>query len=95
MVDSMFTSGYERVVRSLVELRKQAGLTQRQLAAALGREQNFVGRVETGQRRVDLIEFLWICRACGADPEAEMIRLLRSLDGLVPARPPKRRTGHR
>jgi transcriptional regulator with XRE-family HTH domain len=91
MVDSMFTSAYDGVVQSLVRLRKSAGLSQRQLAEELGREQNFVGRVETGQRRVDLVEFIWICRACKADPEAEMMALLKNLRGRVPARPAKRR----
>ena len=91
MVDSMFTSGYDRIVRLLVDLRKRAGLTQRQLADVLGREQNFVGRIETGQRRVDLVEFIWICRACKADPEAEIVGLLRSFPGLASQRPPRRR----
>ena len=59
-------------------------LTQRQLAKALGREQNLIGRIETGQRRVDLIEWISICHACGADPEAETLRLLRLITHLVP-----------
>ena len=58
MVDSMFTQGYRQIVASVVAMRKQAGLSQRQLAEALGREQNLVARIETGQRRVDIIEIL-------------------------------------
>ena len=49
-------------------MRKAAGLTQRELARRLGREPSFVARIEQGERRVDLVEFYWICRACKADP---------------------------
>ena len=51
-----------------MELRKAAGLTQRELAKKLSREHSFVARVELGDRRLDLVEFFWVCRACGADP---------------------------
>ena len=54
-------------------------LTQRQLAEALGREQNLGGRIETGQRRVDLVEFVWICRACGVKPEEHVLLVVRRL----------------
>ena len=82
MVDSMFTNGYQQVVAAIVAMRKQAGLTQRQLAEALGREQNLVGRIETGQRRVDLVEFVWICRVCGVSPEERALEVVRRLSGL-------------
>jgi transcriptional regulator with XRE-family HTH domain len=68
-------------------MRQRAGMTQRQLAEAVGREQNYVARIETGQRRVDLIELLQICRACGLEPEEEVAKLARKLARLMP---PKR-----
>ena len=86
MARSVFTSGYEQLVAALVAMRKGAGLTQRQLAARLGREQNFVGRVETGQRRVDLIEFIWICRACEAEPVGEIKKIVDSVGAPVRSR---------
>ena len=91
MVESMFSSAYALLIEAVVTLRKNAGLTQRQLADRLGREQSFVGRIETGQRRLDLVEFIWICRACGAEPEQEVSRLTRRLAGHVrPGRPRKK-----
>jgi len=90
MVASMFTGAHEELTRAVVELRKKAGLTQRQLAEAVGREQNFIGRIETGQRRVDLVEWVTICRACGADPETEIARLVRKIAPSVPSRRRKR-----
>jgi transcriptional regulator with XRE-family HTH domain len=70
----------------VVELRKGAGMTQRQLANAVGRKQSYIGRIETGQRRIDLVEWVGICQACGADPEKTIARLVRKIVGLVPAR---------
>jgi hypothetical protein len=55
----------------------------------VGREQNFVARVETRQRRLDLVEWVSICRACGVDPEREIAGLLKRIVSLVPQRRPR------
>jgi transcriptional regulator with XRE-family HTH domain len=68
MEKSTFTPLYELFRMKLVALRKNAKLNQRQLAERLGRDHSFVGRIELGERRLDLVEFFWVCRACGADP---------------------------
>jgi len=49
----------------LREMRKEAGLQQVALAERLGRPQSFVSDVEKGQRRVDILELMEICDACG------------------------------
>lgn len=90
MVDTMFSSAYAELISVLVDMRKQAGLTQRQLADALGREQNFVGRIETSQRRVDLVEVIQICKACGIDPEAGVGDLVARIASRVPRKRPRR-----
>lgn len=77
MTKSIFTPEYDLLRARLVEMRTSAGLTQRQLAAKLGRERSFVARVEQGERRVDLVEFAWICRACGVSAEKITRDLLR------------------
>jgi transcriptional regulator with XRE-family HTH domain len=70
----------ECVRRMIVALRNKAGLTQRQLAAKLQRERSFVGRLELGERRLDMVEFFWLCRACGADAAKESVALMRQLE---------------
>ena len=84
MVESMFTSAFAELVAAVVDMRKRAGLTQRELARRVGREQNFVARVETGQRRLDLIELVQICQACGTSPEDEVQRLIRKVVKRLP-----------
>jgi transcriptional regulator with XRE-family HTH domain len=59
----------------LVETREKAGLTQHQLAKKLHKPQSFVAKYEGGERRVDVIEFLAIARAMGADA-ATLLRAL-------------------
>ena len=55
MRKSTHTPEAEIVQRKLVEMRKAAGLTQRQLAARLEREPSFVWRIENGERRKIMI----------------------------------------
>lgn len=65
------TLGSERhkaLVRMLIEKREAAGLTQTELANRLGEYQSFVARLESGQRRVDVIEFLELAEALSFDP---------------------------
>lgn len=54
----------------MIDARKQAGLTQHQLAKKIGRPQSFVAKYEGGERRIDVIEFLKIVRAMGGNPTA-------------------------
>jgi transcriptional regulator with XRE-family HTH domain len=62
------TRGHHTLIGMLVAVRERAGLTQRDLAARLRRPRSFVGRMEVGERRIDVIEFIEIARALGADP---------------------------
>ncbi|MGA2175358.1 MAG: helix-turn-helix transcriptional regulator [Verrucomicrobiota bacterium] len=66
--------------KMIVALRTKAGLTQRQLAEKLQRERSFIGRLELGERRLDMVEFFWFCRACEADPVKEAATLMRQLE---------------
>lgn len=54
----------------LVVARKAAGLSQGALADRLYRHQQFVSRYETGERRLDVVEFIDIAHALSIDPAA-------------------------
>jgi transcriptional regulator with XRE-family HTH domain len=52
----------------MVGARKASGLTQHALAQRLKKPQSFVAKYEGGERRLDVVEFVTIARALGADP---------------------------
>jgi transcriptional regulator with XRE-family HTH domain len=75
-LSSLFYDLYDRCLAGLVEARKKAGITQTELAAELGRPQSFVAKYESGERRLDVAEYLMIARALAADP----YRVLRAAE---------------
>ena len=68
MRKSLKSAEYERLVALFVALRRGTGIRQQGLAKKLGRPQSFVAKYEGGERRIDVIEFITIARALGADP---------------------------
>ena len=79
MDKSIYSRQSECLQTTLTASRKKAGLTQRQLAEKLRREHSLVGRLELGERRLDMVEFYLLCKACGADPESTARKLMRKL----------------
>ena len=49
-------AGYQYLLKRLREARLKAGLTQVQVAKALGRHQSYVTKCELGERRIDPID---------------------------------------
>ncbi len=47
---------YRQFLKQLRAARLEAGLTQVEVAGALGKPQSFVSRVELGERRLDIVE---------------------------------------
>ncbi len=70
MPKSVFTDAYTSFREALVALRKDAGVSQVELARRLGKPQQFVSRYELGIRRIDVVEFYAIASALGREPEA-------------------------
>jgi transcriptional regulator with XRE-family HTH domain len=70
------SKGHKALIGLLVSTRERAGLTQRDLAARLKRPNSFVGRIEAGERRVDVIEFIEIARVMDADPRQLFAKLI-------------------
>jgi transcriptional regulator with XRE-family HTH domain len=56
------------LIELLIAKREVAGMTQTELADKLGEYQSFVARLESGQRRVDVVEFLEIAEVLDFDP---------------------------
>lgn len=66
-IKSVQDARYRATIEALREARLATPLTQIELAAALGRSQQFVSKYESFERRLDVIEFIDIAIALGVD----------------------------
>jgi transcriptional regulator with XRE-family HTH domain len=60
----------------LIATRREAGLTQAQLAERLGKPASFIAKIEIGERRLDVVEFVAIAKAMKLDPRKIFDRFL-------------------
>ncbi|MFD9900958.1 multiprotein-bridging factor 1 family protein [Mesorhizobium sp. NPDC059025] len=77
MVDTLGTDRHKALIALLIKKREAAGLTQVELAAKLRQYQSFVARLESGQRRVDVVEFMKLAEILGFDASSAIKKLLR------------------
>ncbi len=68
-----YSARQRAVAAALRKAREAAGLSQRQLSERLKQPPNWIQRIESLERRVDVAEFITIAKAVGADP-AELFR---------------------
>jgi transcriptional regulator with XRE-family HTH domain len=54
--------------------RRAAGVTQAAMAGKMGLSQSQVAKIESGDRRIDPVEFARWCRVCGLTPAEAMAR---------------------
>jgi transcriptional regulator with XRE-family HTH domain len=64
-VRPFFHERHKRLIAALIAERKKAGIRQVELAKKLKRSQTFVARMESGRRRIDVIEFMDLADAIG------------------------------
>ena len=67
MARTIGSARHARLVELLVQAREAAGLTQAEVAARLRRHQPFISNIESGERRLDLIELLDLTAVVGLD----------------------------
>ena len=67
MAKTLHSKRHEILVAAIAEHRRAKGLSQAQVAKALGRHQPFLANIESGQRRVDLAELITIARIIDLD----------------------------
>ena len=78
MGKTLGSARHKVLVEFLIAKREAAGMTQSELAEKLNEYQSFVARVESGQRRIDVVEFLELAVILAFDP-AKAIKSLASL----------------
>ena len=77
-VKTIFNPRYDRLISDLVKIRHEKGFTQRSFAIKTGYSKCFIGRTETKERRLDLIETIDYMRHLGLS-KAEIIRKITGL----------------
>jgi len=75
----LYIAQRDRLIALLREMRLEAGLTQADLAARVEKDQAYVSRYESGQRRLDVLEVREICEAVGVTTEEFVRRLEKAL----------------
>jgi len=68
---------HKALIAAIVEARTATGDSQREFAKRIGRTNNFVWRIEAGERKVDVLEFIEISKAAGIEPDELMRRVMR------------------
>ncbi len=65
---------------ALIAQRRAVGMTQAQVAAAIGHPQSYISKIESGERRLDLVELMDIADTIGLDVQ-ELVARLREVAG--------------
>ena len=60
-----FQETYDVVLQRLIKAREEAGLSQRAVCDRMGMPHSFLSKCETGERRIDVLEFLQLARLYG------------------------------
>ena len=79
---SLHSVTYGKLTELLVQARRKSGLTQQEVADALKTHQSYVAKVEGGERRIDVVEFMELAQALGVVPS----NLLKKLEATLPAK---------
>lgn len=67
---SIHSTEHQWLRELFLKRRQELGLTQRSLGEKMGVLYSFIGKVETGDRRLDVFEFIAYCKGLELDPEA-------------------------
>lgn len=91
MGKTLRSDAHVTLLTQLRQAREGAGLTQAAVAERLGKPQSYVAKTESGERRLDIVEFVALAQAIEADPATlvrEVARALQSGPDKAEPRPP-------
>ena len=80
LAKSLYTPSWAALCLLLKELRERKDLTQTALSALLKQPQSFVSKVERGERKLDLRQFVIYVRALDANPVQVFQRFVKDFD---------------
>jgi transcriptional regulator with XRE-family HTH domain len=77
MAKTIRSTGHEALCEALTNARKAAGLTQAGLSDRLHCHQSLIARIESGERRIDVVELVVLARAIGV-PSSMLLEQVES-----------------
>ncbi len=60
-----FSAKYKRLLKTLRAVRQEASLTQEEVAKHFEAHASFISKIESGERRIDVVELAELCRLLG------------------------------
>lgn len=75
MQKTIFSKSYKALIAWLKESRKAKGITMRDLAKDLNVSHSWISKVENLERRLDVLEYVTLCKHIGVDPKKGLSRL--------------------
>jgi len=70
---------YELLRSRLKKARLEGGILQKELAKTLRKPQSYISKIESGERNLDVIEFIQYCEGLGLDPSKWLKALIGEL----------------
>ncbi|MEK7075875.1 MAG: helix-turn-helix transcriptional regulator [Patescibacteria group bacterium] len=56
MNKSVYSKDYKEIIERLKTARIEAGIAQQEVASKLGKPQSYISKIESGERRLDVVE---------------------------------------
>jgi transcriptional regulator with XRE-family HTH domain len=81
MAKAKFSPAYDHLRSLLVQAREQAGLRQADVADRLKRPQSYVSKIELGERRLDVVEYIQFARAVKVAAVLILREIMKDLGG--------------
>jgi transcriptional regulator with XRE-family HTH domain len=75
------STAYRAAINVIIAARHESGLSQKAIAEALGKPPSLIAKIELGERRLDLVEFIAIARAVGVMPSELFERVEAAMPG--------------
>lgn len=56
MIKTIYSADHKKIISQLKKARIESGLDQKKVAQKLGKSQSYISKLESGQRRIDLVQ---------------------------------------
>ncbi|MDC4876410.1 helix-turn-helix domain-containing protein [Acinetobacter baumannii] len=79
MTASINTPEMQALTMWLKQKREEQHLTMRALAERMDKPHSYVQKVEQGERRLDVVEYVWYCLTLGVAPEEGLEQIKQAI----------------